>query len=578
MAGELGISYTTEQTVKALIWGADRGTRWNGSAMVAPSTISDAAWATGMVAMTELQNSDSTYTGQYKGDLPATGVTGEHQVDYLTGASPTVGQRRFGFQAVDTSNQILTTEWYVSKSGNDSNGGNSWDSALLTVGAAVDAAASGDTINIGPGVFAEEKDASSAGALVFRGSGWGTELRGSTTATRTLKLDHYAQVHNMRITHTSDGDGVPLECAGKTGNVVENCLIEGYGDAINAVQSANLTVRKCLLSAHRDIISVAVATGFVIEDCYLQSDCEEDAGAHECLGVAAVNGNGIIRGCLIEVIRNDATAYNSVGVAAPGATGDVAIIDTHIRVFSDNAGATGDIYGIAGPSGTAAAGGIRMSGGSIDTRHDGSSPGNEYAVYGSSADVVIGADVNADRTKFNGTYTDLASAVIDWEDGGRLDLILDAILVDTGTTLPATLALIKTSTDLITSADITVTSAVTSDSEIELVAYDDYLSANSRALSWTNSSGDWFAGDISGAAVTLTLVERDGTVVVSKAGSVTTATGTQAVEVALTSAETGLFTKLGKQYKYQLLLVKTAYRETEVTGDVIVTLSNNEPS
>ncbi len=101
-AGELGISYATEQTIKALVWGPDRGTRWDGSDMVAPSTISDAAWATGMVSMTELQNSNSTRTGQYQGDLPATGVVGVHQIDYLIGASPTAGQRRFGFQAVGT--------------------------------------------------------------------------------------------------------------------------------------------------------------------------------------------------------------------------------------------------------------------------------------------------------------------------------------------------------------------------------------------------------------------------------------------------------------------------------------------
>jgi len=140
------------------------------------------------------------------------------------------------------------------------------------------------------------------------------------------------------------------------------------------------------------------------------------------------------------------------------------------------------------------------------------------------------------------------------------------------------LALIKAKTDLITSANITVTAAVKTDGDIELVQYDDYLAANSRALSWTNTSGDWFAGDLTTATVALTIVDNDGVLVLTKAGTVTTATGTQAVAVELTSANTALLTKQGKQYKYQLLLTKTAYRETEVTGDITVTLTNKVPT
>lgn len=102
MANELSFSYLTGQTIKALVWGKNRTTRWNGSAMVAPSTIADADWATGMVTMTEQATSDSTATGQYVGSLPFTGITGEHQVDYLLGASPTPGQERIGYQAADT--------------------------------------------------------------------------------------------------------------------------------------------------------------------------------------------------------------------------------------------------------------------------------------------------------------------------------------------------------------------------------------------------------------------------------------------------------------------------------------------
>lgn len=55
---------TANTTYYASLWGFD-GTRWNGTAMVAPSTITDANWGTGMVTLVELVNSSSSKTGVY---------------------------------------------------------------------------------------------------------------------------------------------------------------------------------------------------------------------------------------------------------------------------------------------------------------------------------------------------------------------------------------------------------------------------------------------------------------------------------------------------------------------------------
>lgn len=99
MSSELRYRGNPGQTVKACI--KRRGTRWNGSAMVAPSTIADASWATGMVSMTELLTSNSTATGEYVGDFPA-GITtqGDYDVDYYETSSPTPGQLEDGSQPV----------------------------------------------------------------------------------------------------------------------------------------------------------------------------------------------------------------------------------------------------------------------------------------------------------------------------------------------------------------------------------------------------------------------------------------------------------------------------------------------
>jgi len=101
MSGEFNLHTTSGLTIKALVLGQDRTTRWNGSALVAWNTIADADWATGLVALTEEQTSDATGTGTYVGDFP-TGITvaGAYPIEFYSGASPTPGQRAIGIQAV----------------------------------------------------------------------------------------------------------------------------------------------------------------------------------------------------------------------------------------------------------------------------------------------------------------------------------------------------------------------------------------------------------------------------------------------------------------------------------------------
>ncbi|WP_321377091.1 hypothetical protein [Trichococcus shcherbakoviae] len=57
-------------TYYAAIWGFD-GTRWNGSAMVAPSAIANIDWETGMVPLVSLSTSSSSATGMFTFTAPA---------------------------------------------------------------------------------------------------------------------------------------------------------------------------------------------------------------------------------------------------------------------------------------------------------------------------------------------------------------------------------------------------------------------------------------------------------------------------------------------------------------------------
>ncbi len=126
---------------------------------------------------------------------------------------------------------------------------------------------------------------------------------------------------------------------------------------------------------------------------------------------------------------------------------------------------------------------------------DGGSGIGDYAATAESQEAIPAAvktAIEADGSKIDHLWETTE------DDGGTRRFTADSLAeAPSGTGASATsireemddnstkLAAIKTKTDLITSANITVTSAVTTDGDIELVQYDDYLGANSKALSWT---------------------------------------------------------------------------------------------
>jgi hypothetical protein len=102
MSGELNLKYSaTNKTILALILGPDRTTRWNGSAMVAISSVSSANWTTGMVTLTEQATSNSVKTATYVGDFP-TGITtaGDYAVEYYLSTAATPGSQLIGIQDI----------------------------------------------------------------------------------------------------------------------------------------------------------------------------------------------------------------------------------------------------------------------------------------------------------------------------------------------------------------------------------------------------------------------------------------------------------------------------------------------
>jgi hypothetical protein len=508
---------------------------------------------------------------------------------------------------------INTDAWYVSKTGNDGNGGHSWTDAKLTVAATVGTATAGDTIEIGPGEYDEAVDASAKASLMFRGCGLGTHI---TNAGTPLTIGDYTIVENMRLTNSgATSSKYGLGCGSTTGSRIRDCYISGKYDGLNGWLAADLIIERCIIHGIFDAVNLYAAPNWIMNDCILETDCTWTAGATNDRALITGESAGIANRCMFIAKRNDTTAYETYAVYLAGGGGDLGdyiFNDCLYYVVQDNAGGTGLVAGIGNDH---ADNSVSINGGTVFTKQDGS--GADYSLDAiASALTTVSPATYYDEAKTNGTITkvaaetdaasrtaskatgfsthDAAAVKTALEaDGSKLDHIWETTEDDGGTrrfsensletapsgtgSTPAALWAYASRT-LTGSGTVTVTSAVSDDNDIEIVQYDDYLTAYSRQLSWTNSGGDWMGGDLTDATVAFTATEKDGTAIITKAGAVVTATGTQAVSVDLTAAETALFTKPGKQYMYQLLITKATYRETEITGDITVTITNNEPA
>ena len=118
------------------------------------------------------------------------------------------------------------------------------------------------------------------------------------------------------------------------------------------------------------------------------------------------------------------------------------------------------------------------------------------------------------------------------------------------------------------SGTVNVISAVTEDLDIIVTQYDDYLSADGRALTWTNAAGTWAGGDLTGAIITISVKDREGdaTIFTSSIFIVLSATDAQVIALELDNQQTGLFSRIGKSYRYQILITKEGARETTING------------
>lgn len=163
-------------------------------------------------------------------------------------------------------------------------------------------------------------------------------------------------------------------------------------------------------------------------------------------------------------------------------------------------------------------------------------------------------------------YTSQINNIWTWlSDGGRTDLLLDAILEDTGTTLPATLAAIQAKTDQINSGRVNTVDV--NQTRINITRNDAYDGTANPAITWTVAK-DY----TSGWTGTFTIRHRTlGTSLLSKSVTVTDAT-TLTVSLASTDTAFTAFTTDADfgPHPYDIQMVNGTSRQTAAQGPCVI--------
>jgi hypothetical protein len=105
--------------------------------------------------------------------------------------------------------------------------------------------------------------------------------------------------------------------------------------------------------------------------------------------------------------------------------------------------------------------------------------GDSFARLGAPAGASVSADIAANQTDLNTIITDTNELQTDWTNGGRLDLIIDAILADTasldGTKIPDTISLANINAEVDTALNTAIPGGPTANSINERIAAIDDL-------------------------------------------------------------------------------------------------------
>ncbi len=197
--------------------------------------------------------------------------------------------------------------WHVSKAGSDANNGhagqypvNLGNDAKLTIGAAVSAVSSGDTIIIWPGDYAENVSAGSK-ALTFIGT-HRNKSKIIPAAGDALSLANDCVVRNLAVEAlATNAKGISF--LAKENIVIEDCDIYGAYDGLYANSAKHVFLRNSRVRGKYDGWNAGSAEGIVAENCIFQG-LGTYATSSPCRAVYGI-GRGSFLNCVFLAKRND---------------------------------------------------------------------------------------------------------------------------------------------------------------------------------------------------------------------------------------------------------------------------------
>ncbi len=210
--------------------------------------------------------------------------------------------------------------WHVAKTGDDANGGHAQQypialaaDAKLTIGAAVTAAAAGDTIIIWPGDYAENVDISAKALTLIGTSRSGSKI--VPAAADGIDIGSNCVVKNLSIEAIgADKYGIDGTAVARTNIVIEDCDIYGNMDGIKlaADGSDDIFISNCRIRGQYDAANFTGVERLVCENTIFYSTGEHATSTdyraiYQC-------DNGVFDNCQFYVIPRNAAGVSAYGL------------------------------------------------------------------------------------------------------------------------------------------------------------------------------------------------------------------------------------------------------------------------
>ncbi|MFH1369879.1 MAG: hypothetical protein ABII09_01115 [Planctomycetota bacterium] len=219
--------------------------------------------------------------------------------------------------------------WHVAKSGNDGNGGhagqypvNLASDAKLTIGAAVSAAGSGDTIIIWPGDYAEAVNTGTKELSLIGTSR--TKVKIAPTSGFALTIGSGCVVKNLSCIAPSS---IGISCSNTTNVVIEDCYGEGPTDGLYMSQSnRKIRLLRSWFKSAWDGANLNGCDDVFAEGCVFESTGGINAGA----GLKQPGG-GIYRDCSFVAKASTASGNHLLGMHIDSLSSNQQIVVTNCK-------------------------------------------------------------------------------------------------------------------------------------------------------------------------------------------------------------------------------------------------------